>query len=147
MTSIKATPIPLDLLQEAVKDKWLGVMALSLDASVVRVGIYKDKNLVGFFTPRVQVYKDVSRDKSGTIYIQPKYRRKGIATEALNLFFADKTRGISYVEHGNTASLKTYLKLGFYKEDVFQHPKTRVKYDTLLLDKDLAIEHRSFRIW
>jgi RimJ/RimL family protein N-acetyltransferase len=77
-----------------------------------RVGIHHEGELVGFFTPR----KQGNAWRTGTIYVSPEHRGKGIGTKTITDFFKDKEHGLAYVEPGNKGSMGAFKKAGFKEQ-------------------------------
>ena len=117
ISAIKYETIPLSLLQQANSDSDLGDWVDLSDTDRKRVGIHHDSKLVGFFQPR----KSGAHWRTGSIHVQPEHRNKGLATEATNKFFEDKSSGISFIEPSNKASMRAYEKAGFTKQKEWTH--------------------------
>lgn len=84
------------------------------------VGFFYDHNeLAGFAIPR----KDSDGYyRTGAIYVEPKFRSKGIAKAFVQDYFKDK-KGRAFIEPDNTASIALFTSAGFVKTD------KKVKHD------------------
>lgn len=98
------------LIALAEKDKFLGPEALKHHMDNISMIRYQDKN-VGFMVP---FRESDGRYRSGTIYIEPKYRNLGLATTHLSQWFKNR-RGRAWIEPDNKASQKTFKNAGFYR--------------------------------
>lgn len=102
--------IPKEVLDIAKTDPIIGTY-VTVDKP--RIGIYHNDRVVGFYTPFQEEYKGITYWRTGNIYVLPEYRNKGLGTEALIEFFADKPYGMATVVFDNKASLKAFEKAGF----------------------------------
>ena len=109
------------LLKLALKDKWLGINAVTTDANQL-VWIRHDGKPVGFFTPKLE---SDGRYRTGTIFIEPKFRGKGLASNTVKAYFDDGDKsGRAWIEPTNHASQSIYKRAGFYKSGRITHSKT-----------------------
>lgn len=98
------------LLGLAVKDKDLGPMVLKKNLNDL-VLINHEGKAVGFAIPRLE------RDghwRTGPIFVEPGYRKKGIATAWITEFFKGK-KGRAWIEPHNKASASAFTGAGFHK--------------------------------
>lgn len=98
------------LLSLAIKDKDLGPMVLKKNLNDLVLIEHDGKN-VGFAIPRLE------RDghwRTGPIFIEPGYRKKGIASTWIAEFFKGK-KGRAWIEPHNSASQGAFSKAGFHK--------------------------------
>lgn len=107
------------LLDLAMKDEFLGPKALEHHLDNMTFIRYNEKN-VGFMIP----FKDADgRYRAGSIYIEPKYRKLGLASTHMSQYFKNR-RGRAWIEPTNKASQKTFKNAGFYKTDRTQKGKS-----------------------
>lgn len=102
--------IPKEVLDIAKTDPIIGTY-VTVDKP--RIGIYHNDRVVGFYSPFQEEYKGITYWRTGNIYVLPEYRNKGLGTEALIEFFADKPYGMATIVFSNKASLKAFEKAGF----------------------------------
>ena len=125
------TLIPEEIMLAASKDRYL-VGEVTADADRRRVAIYCDDEIVGFMTPEITTYKGKRYHRTGSIYVLPKHRRKGLASKAVMAFFEGKKYGLAYVETTNLASMRTFEKAGFVKEKEIRGTKTGEVFNLML---------------
>jgi GNAT superfamily N-acetyltransferase len=109
-SSIKYTDIPKSMFDMADEEHKANYSDWSnRDNGSKRVGIYHEGNLVGFYSPK----KSGDYWRTGTIYVDPKFRGKGLGTKAINDFFSQKKKGLAYIEPSNLGSMGAFTKAGF----------------------------------
>lgn len=106
----KITPEINKLLEEAANDKYLGEIVFSKKIGVIYL-FEIDGELVGFAIPRRE---SDGYFRTGPIYVRPKYRNKGIASNFVSSFFKHR-KGRAYIDVTNKASQKIFIKNGFIK--------------------------------
>ena len=84
--------------------------------------IYYGEEIVGFVSFKLNVKNKPDTAHLRSLYIDDKYRRKGLATQALHRFenaakSAGKTKLHVFVIEGNKPALNLYKKYGFFEED------------------------------
>lgn len=100
------------LIELALKDPRLGRPALTADINQLE-WIYHDGKPVGFFTPKLE---SDGRYRTGTIFIEPSQRGKGLATDVVKKYFEDGDKpGRAWIEPSNVASQTIFKRAGFYK--------------------------------
>lgn len=104
-----ASLIPRKLLLEANKDKDIEGY-VHPNKKVNRVAIHKDGEVVGFFTPR----EENGYHRVGALYVQPKHRGQGLASNAIRDYMSDKKSKV-LIEDDNIASIRAHLKAGYVK--------------------------------
>lgn len=142
--SICERTIPEKLLIESTEDPMLSKLSVNIDSTMVRYGIEYEGRLVGFFTPRLDTHDGVQYWRTGTIYIQPAYRGKGLAKQAVQEFFRDKPKGLAYILPTNTPSMKTYKSAGFKPIKKTTHPANNKVYWIMIKDEDPSLLHKSW---
>lgn len=150
MTTLKETTIPLDLLKEASQDAMLHTWSVSLDENEIRTGIYADEELIGFFTPSIEIFDGNEYWRTGTIYIQPAYRGHGHGKAAIQQFFAVHPYGLTHIREDNLPSLMTYTSVGFLVRGKFVQPKNNKTYLILTRvpeDKDHLSQESLMKQW
>ena len=128
MTHIAETTIPSELLKEASEDPELHKWSVPTDEHEVRMGIYDGDELIGFFSPVSQEYDGHTYWRTGTIYIAPRFRKKGHAAAAIDAFFELHPYGLAHVRKDNFASMMTYTKCGFHSRGSFVHSMNGKEY-------------------
>lgn len=99
-----------ELMKMARHDRWLGTIVDDQPMSRLRL-IHHEGEVVGMCWPRRE---SDGRWRTGPIFVDPKYRSKGIGTAFLKEFFATR-KGRAYIEPDNYASINAYKKAGFSK--------------------------------
>lgn len=107
------------LIALAMKDPFLGPAALENHMENISMIQYQGKN-VGFMVP---FREDDGRYRAGTIFIEPEYRNKGLATTHISEWFRNR-RGRAWIEPTNKGSQKTFKNAGFYKTGRTQKGKS-----------------------
>jgi predicted acetyltransferase len=79
-----------------------------------RIVFLLDDDVVGFMTPREEDRFGEGRWRTGAIFVDKKFRGKGIAQEAIKDFFSKK-KGYAWISNKNTSSQKAFYNAGFYK--------------------------------
>jgi 8-oxo-dGTP pyrophosphatase MutT (NUDIX family) len=134
------------LLLEAKKDKLIGKeydrWSRQLDRFVI---IRHMGTIVGFLRPFIMEYKNKSYFRSGTIYLLPSYRGKGLMFYILQKTFNGK-RGISWINNSNLPSQKLFLKLGFVKKDKFNDGYFYIKEnENMAMENEIDYSQYGFR--
>jgi len=112
------------LVALAMKDEFLGPKALERHMDNLTMIQFKGKN-VGFMVP----FKEADgRYRAGSIYIEPEYRNKGLATTHISEWFRNR-RGRAWIEPKNAASQKIFKQAGFYKTGRTQKGKSGRTFD------------------
>lgn len=108
------------LIELALKDPRLGRAALTADVKQLE-WIYLDDKPVGFFTPKLE---SDGRYRTGTIFIEPSHRGKGLASEVVKKYFEEGDKaGRAWIEPTNIASQTIFKRAGFYKSGRITHSK------------------------
>lgn len=102
--------IPKEIIDKANTDP---VLSGYLNTKQMRVGIYYQTQLVGFYSPYQYMYNNQSYWRTGNIYILPDYRGKGLATKTILDFYSDKLYGLAHIAETNLSSIKAFTKAGF----------------------------------
>lgn len=107
------------VLQQANKDKYLSPheeeeVPKKPQCVVVLYG--KEKLPIGYYTPRRESWPGHSYWRSGTVFIVPQYRGKGIMAQVLREFFETHQPGLAWIDDKNSASINLFNALGFVKE-------------------------------
>jgi ribosomal protein S18 acetylase RimI-like enzyme len=107
--------IPKDMLMDADESDFILGMAKHKRSSLKRCGIYYsvngiDKQIVGFIIPR-----EVDHDKwtIDAIYVDPEFRDKDIASQALILFFANREAAEVHLDVNDSVAHQVFGKAGF----------------------------------
>lgn len=98
------------LIDLALKERFLGPAALDKHMDNL-VEIKSGAKLVGFYIP-FQESDGVWR--TGSIYLLPQYRGKGIAKDVIREFSKDRAVR-AFIEPGNAASIRAYTAAGFVR--------------------------------
>lgn len=101
-------PIIARLVRDATKDPQLGEFILQKKLSSIRVFYYNDIP-VGFAIPRRE---SDGRYRTGPIYVNPRYRHKGVAKAFVAEYFSGRP-GRCYIEPHNIASIRLFTSCGF----------------------------------
>jgi GNAT superfamily N-acetyltransferase len=109
MTAVNDTELKR-LIDLAMKDPFLGPSSLKNNMDRITPLIYEGKT-VGFVVPFQE--KD-GYWRTGTIYIEPKYRKKGIAHQWIESFLEGKP-GRAWIEPRNASSIAAYTAAGLTK--------------------------------
>lgn len=99
----------MDIADDEHKEKYPNWSQRDREDRKNRVPIRYEGDTVGFYTP----YKTSLGWRTGTIYVHPDYRGKGIGTKAIQDFFVNKKNGMAYIEPDNLASMAAFIKAGF----------------------------------
>lgn len=99
------------LLDMAMHDPFLGPASLTVDITKLELIRLSDGTAAGFIMP---MKGDRGYQRVGSIYIEPKWRGKGIAEDYVRLFFKDKP-GQAWIRPTNIPSQKTFQSAGFYR--------------------------------
>lgn len=99
----------MDLADEEHRDEYPDWSNRTRDAKNKRVIIHHEGEAVGFYTP----YKSGKHWRTGTIYIAPEHRGKGIGTKVITDFFSKKKYGKAYIEPTNLRSMGAFKNAGF----------------------------------
>lgn len=102
----------INLLEKASNDPFLGDFIYSKKLQDTQV-FCVNGTPVGFIIPRVD---SDGRARSGPVFIDPLYRKKGYAEKFLSQFFKDK-KGRAFIEPNNLASQRTFSKVGFKQSE------------------------------
>lgn len=105
-----------------------------------RVLIHNGGELVGFYSP----YKSGKYWRTGTIYVKPEHRGKGIGTKVINDFFSQKEHGLAYIEPTNLGSLGAFKKAGFKeaKRKIFwQEENEPTEYIQMVKEPNKYLDH------
>lgn len=108
------SPELLALLRKSTHDPYLGDIALHKDPKDI-IEILHGRVLVGFAIPRQDSDK---RWRTGPIFIDPKYRGKGIGGKWIKDFF-NRRKGRAYINPENVASIAVFTKAGFKETSKF----------------------------
>jgi RimJ/RimL family protein N-acetyltransferase len=100
------------VIEQAYRDPmiggdWLRERLANLDP--VMVITTQPIHPVGFFIPR----RENGYWRSGTVYLDPKYRGRGIMCQILKPFFDSHMPAVAWIADANAASQSLYTRLGF----------------------------------
>lgn len=112
MEPFKLDPATVRLVVMSSHDKYLGAGIFDKDLSKL-VTIDYLGTVVGFVVPNQE--RD-GRWRTGPIFIDPKYRGKGIAKLFVGKFFQGK-KGRAWIDDSNGSSIGTYTANGFVATD------------------------------
>ena len=124
--------IPSDMLKEAETNVFLQGIVQHKRLSLKRCAIYYsidgiNKQLVGFLTPREASPNKWTID---SIYIDPKFRDKDIASQALILFFAKRQASEIDIDVNDVITHQIFGKAGFvHNPKVYVNNKTGLMYN------------------
>lgn len=110
----KIAEIEQKLLNKAEADEFL-TGYVHPDKVKSRTAISHKGKTVGFMTPREVSKKGKWKGvwRTGAIYVDPKYRGKGVASKAIKDFYKDGKKGMVRVDVNNASSRKAFEKAGF----------------------------------
>jgi len=94
------------MLKDASEDEFLGDVVYQRMTPAL-IEFKSGSELVGFAIPRLEQ----GFFRVGPIYVDPKWRGKGVATDFLKSFFEHRS-GRAYIEPNNTASKKSFEAAG-----------------------------------
>lgn len=100
-----------ELIKMASKDRFLGESVLEEPESNMHL-IYHEGELAGLAWIKRQSGGYYQLD---SIFVDPKYRGKGVATDFLKIYYANK-KGRAWIESDNHASVATFTNAGFKKK-------------------------------
>lgn len=99
------------LLDMAMHDPFLGPAALTVDITKLELIRLSDGTAAGFIMP---MKGNGNYQRVGSIYIEPKWRGKGLARDFVIDYFKDKP-GQSWIRPENKPSQGTFKAAGFFK--------------------------------
>jgi len=100
-----------ELIRMASKDRFLGESVLEEPDSNMHL-IYHEGELAGLAWVK---RKSDGYYQTDSIFVDPKYRGKGVAVGFLTIFYMNK-KGRAWIESDNHASIAVFTKAGFKKK-------------------------------
>ena len=122
------------LLDMAMNDPFLGPAALPVDINELELIITKNGEYAGFITP---MKGGGNYRRVGSIFVDPKFRGKGVARDFVVDYFKDKP-GQSWIRPDNKPSQGTFKAAGFFKTG-----KTQIANGKLY--EEWVNQHQTFR--
>ncbi len=111
-----------EILKKASEDKYLqGEDDILDEASVKKVIVLDDSTVAGFFSPTRTSMKAKRYWRAGALFLDDKFRGKGLMTEVLKKFFADHNPGIAWIADSNKSSISLFSRLGFKQYKPKEH--------------------------
>lgn len=109
-----------DLVQMGVRDPFLLLDEESVNNTEKRqVILYgHDEVPVGFISPHRQSMQGQNHWRAGAVFLDPKYRGKGIMAQVLQEFFATHQPGLAWIDAKNHSSQQLFKRLGFVQYKV-----------------------------
>lgn len=131
----------VSLVAKAMKDKFLGKYALTYKMENIIPILYKGKT-VGFAVP---FREDDGYWRTGSIYLDPVYRRKGIAHHWISEFLEGKP-GRAWINPENTASIAAYTAAGLTRSGRRMKSKQTGNWFDEYLTEEAGMESNSPRV-
>lgn len=79
----------------------------------VRKAIICEEVVVGFISPKRQMFHGSTHWRAGALYVTPQQQGKGIMSRVLHDFFTTHSPGLTWIDDSNRASISVFRKLGF----------------------------------